>query len=32
MARTRLVTCDALGPDAYHAPGIEGLQPSTGDL
>jgi hypothetical protein len=24
--------CDALGPDAYNAPGIEGLQPSTGDL
>jgi len=24
--------CDALGPDGYNAPGIEGLQPSTGDL
>ena len=24
--------CDALGPDAYNAPGMEGLQPSTGDL
>jgi hypothetical protein len=24
--------CDALGPNAYNAPGIEGLQPSTGDL
>jgi len=24
--------CDALGPEAYNAPGIEGLQPSTGDL
>ncbi len=24
--------CDALGPGGYNAPGIEGLQPSTGDL
>ena len=24
--------CDALGPNAYNAPGMEGLQPSTGDL
>jgi hypothetical protein len=24
--------CDALGPNAYNAPGLEGLQPSTGDL
>jgi hypothetical protein len=24
--------CDALGPGAYNAPGMEGLQPSTGDL
>jgi hypothetical protein len=24
--------CDALGPNAYNAPGIEGLQPGTGDL
>jgi hypothetical protein len=24
--------CDALGPGAYNAPGMEGLQPTTGDL
>ena len=24
--------CDALGPGGYNAPGMEGLQPSTGDL
>ena len=24
--------CDGLGPDGYNAPGIEGLQPSTGYL
>jgi hypothetical protein len=24
--------CDALGPNAYNAPGMEGLQPGTGDL
>src|ERR1700684_2572749 len=24
--------CDALGPDAYNAPGMEGLQPGTGNL
>ncbi|MDQ2873990.1 MAG: hypothetical protein M3Y33_03900 [Actinomycetota bacterium] len=24
--------CDAMGPGAYNAPGIEGLQPTTGDL
>jgi hypothetical protein len=24
--------CDALGPGGYNAPGLEGLQPSTGDL
>jgi hypothetical protein len=24
--------CDAMGPGAYNAPGMEGLQPATGDL
>jgi hypothetical protein len=24
--------CDAMGPGAYNAPGMEGLQPTTGDL
>jgi hypothetical protein len=24
--------CDALGPGGYNAPGMEGLQPSTGAL
>ncbi|MGD0063525.1 MAG: hypothetical protein ABSB76_08795 [Streptosporangiaceae bacterium] len=24
--------CDALGPGGYNAPGMEGLQPTTGDL